>query len=203
MIVQTQIDELNYILDGGFRIGDSIFIKFPSSSYDGLITFPMMGKDTYNVLVTFKESWNTIEQKLRRHRIPYKIDLIIDAFSKSNRLNYEDSRVIFIDSPSLLNDISYEYNSVISKLTQPVFLNILTTDSGLEKNEVNSFSKFLEVMQTRTITRGVFMVAGENDIIKSKNLYMEISSNNEEQILKSKQMLSEIFFKIEPIFKIL
>ncbi|MEM0456071.1 MAG: hypothetical protein QXI75_02115 [Candidatus Anstonellales archaeon] len=203
MIIETFIEELNYILDGGFRQGDNIVVKFPSTSYDGMITFALMGKNTYNVLVTFREGWNTIEQKLRRYRVPHKIDLVIDAFSKSNRIDYQDDRVIFIDSPSLLNDISYEYNSVLSKLESPVFLNILTTDSGLEKNEINSFSKFLEVMLSRTVVKGVFMVSGEKDIMKNRNFTMEITVDKDEHILRSKQMLSEIFFKTEPVFKIL
>lgn len=203
MMIETFIEELNYILDGGFRQGDSIVVKFPSTFYDGMITFALMGKNTYNVLITFRESWNTIEQKLRRYRVPYKIDLVIDAFSKSNKIDYQDDRVIFIDSPSLLNDMSYEYNSVLSKLESPVFLNILTIDSGLEKNEINSFSKFLEVMLSRTVVRGVFMVSGEKDIMKNRNFTMEITVDKDEHILRSKQMLSEIFFKTEPVFKIL
>ncbi len=202
-MIETFLEELNYILDGGFREGDSIFVKIPSNNYNSHIVFPMMGKESYNVLITFRESWYTLEQKLRRSRVPNRLNLIIDAYSKSNRVEYEDNRVIFIDSPSLLNDISYEYNSVISKLSIPVFTVILTVDSALEKNEANSLSKFLEVMQTRTIQRGVFMLVGTLDMMKHKNFEIDVIIDKDIEILKSKQMISEIFFKTEPMFTIL
>lgn len=53
------------------------------------------------------------------------------------------------------------------------------------------------------MVRGVFMVSGEKDIMKNRNFTMEITVDKDEHILRSKQMLSEIFFKTEPVFKIL
>ncbi|MCS7122454.1 MAG: hypothetical protein NZ908_00645 [Candidatus Micrarchaeota archaeon] len=202
-MISTHIEELDYIMDGGIKEGSSIFVKFPSTTYDGFISMSMMGRDTFNVIVLFRESWNSLENKLKRTRVPYRVDLIIDAFSRSNRISYEDDRVIFIDSPSLLNDISYEYNSALNRINKSVFLNILTSDSGLEKNEMNSFVKFIEVMQTRTINRGVFMMCGETDLLRNRDLVFEISIKNDEHIMRSKQIVSEIFFKTEPVFKIL
>lgn len=202
-MIVTHIEELNYLLDGGIREGSSIFLKFPSSAYDGVISMSIMGTETYNVLVLFRESWNSFESKLRRLRVPHRVDLVIDAFSKSNKITYEDDRVVFIDSPSLLNDISYEYNSILGKVDRPVFLNILSSDSALEKNEINSFVKFTEVMQTRTINKGVFMICGETDVLRNRDFVFEISVKNEEHIMRSKQLISEIFFKTEPVFKIL
>lgn len=202
-MIPSFMEEFNYILDGGLKEGDSIFLKIPSNAYNSYIVFPMMGQESYNILITFRESWNSLEQKLKRARVPHRIDLIIDAYSRSNKIDYKDDRVIFIDSPSLLNDISYEYNSIISKLSKQVFTVIFTVDSALEKNEINSLSKFLDVMQIRTIQKGVFVVVGTEDLLKQKNFVMEIKLDKEMEVLSSKQMISEIFFKTEPTFMIL
>lgn len=202
-MIPTMIEELNFILDGGFKVGDSIFLKFPENKYNGYISFPMMGKESFNVLILFRESWYNLEQKLIRLKVPYKVDLVIDAYSRANNINYSDNKVIFIDSPSLLNDISYEYNTVIQNIEKPIFLNILTSDAGLERNEINSFSKFIEVMQSRTIVKGVFMLCGVSDVMKNKDFYIEIEIQEQEEILKSKQFISEVFFKIEPFYNIL
>jgi hypothetical protein len=199
-MIKTFIDELNYILEGGWLKGSRISLISNIENSD-LISFAMMGQETINIVLTFKENYISIKNKLIKNRIPHRIDLFIDTTSKSAGINYSADNVLFIDSPTLLNDISYEYNQYISKKDN-IFLLVYQANNGLEYNEKNSYLKFLEVMQARTISKGIFFYTSKEPLIKT-DYELTIQSKDDELILSSKSFLSEIFYILEPNFKVL
>ncbi len=203
-MIETHIPELNYILDGGFEKGVAISVVYPEE-FDPYGLLPLLGKDTYNIIISFKDSYVNLETNLRRHGIPTKIDLFMDTISRSLGVSYQHEKVMFIDYPTLLNDISYELNKIFQNYSERTYnVMLYTGETLLDHNEEQSAKKFLEVLKNRTIGVGTFFYLGTKPLLQRPEYDLKVEKWDEEGwMLKGKGLISEVFFKLEPVFKIL
>ena len=184
MKLSTGIDDLDLIMEGGYKTPANILIVGPSAPEKVALAYSFTSSEP-SLIICGNSSASDVMKKASDYGINLGKCYFIDCYSATiNKSASSDGKITIVPSPSALNDLSLAINEIL-KQTDNQKLRVVfdTLSTFVLYNQKDSIRKFLSVVEGRFKNADATVLYLVDEGVHEKQLLSILEHGMDEKIL--------------------